>query len=190
MHTFILTTITSLLLLPLLALPGQSPDDLPLWRPPTWPPPNIKAPYYWSDVLNITKCYCQGINGDNRPSNYWRFDYRNIYNSKVYTLGWKCDSRDLATGWAQEPGSERMSFLIPECWNGHSSWRKHKRMACVENVFKESFCYEFGNGADPYDYYYFNGQKRKVPDWGVREFPPDMCPDLCRDKAGGKVASK
>lgn len=182
MHTITLTTIISLLLLPLLTT-----AEGPTWRPSKWP--SVKQPYYWGDMLNITRCYCQGVNGDIHPSNYFQFDYRNFHNGKVYTLGWTCHSDATATGWVQD-GPERVSFPLPECWNGHSWWRKEKRRSCVKNNFADKFCFELGNKDDPHDYYYFNGQKRGVPDLGFQDFPPDMCPALCRDKVGGKVASK
>ena len=184
MHTITLTKVTSLLLLSLFTT-----AEGPLWYPPVWPPV-VQQPYYWGDMLNITKCYCQGVNDDASPGHYYQFDYRNFHNEQVYTLGWTCDSNTTTTGWVQN-GPKRMSFLVPECWNGHDSWRKEKRAECVRTYLADTFCFELGNKADPHDHYYFNGQKRGLPNLGKLEFPPDNCAALCRDKVGGKaVASK
>ena len=53
----------------------------------------------------------------------------------------------------------------------------------------DTFCYETGNAKDPYDYYYFNDQKRRLPTQGIMEFPPHQCVALCHDKVGGKVVA-
>ena len=55
----------------------------------------------------------------------------------------------------------------------------------------DTFCFELGDKTDPHDHYYFNGQKRGLPDYGIVNFSPDRCVALCRDKLGGMaVASK
>lgn len=158
-----------------------------IWSPPVWPPV-IKQPYHWGDVLNITKCYCQGLNEDRNVGHYYQFDYRNYHNEQEYTLAWTCDSDVRTTGWGTI-GSKRVDFLVPDCWNAHDLWRKEKRKECSRSNIGDTFCFELGNTRDPYDYYYFNGQKRGLPNFGIREFPPDQCAALCRDKVGGKVVA-
>lgn len=183
MYNITLTTITSLLLALLTTAEG------PILRPSVWPPP-LQQPYYWGDMLNITKCYCEGVNEDTNPGQYYRFDYRNYYNAQVYTLGWKCDSNSTTTG-SKVDGPYRANFPVPECWNTHDSWRKEKRKECVRSYNADTFCFELGNKQDPHDYYYFNGQRKGLPNFGIVAFPPVQCAALCRDKVGGKaVASK
>ena len=187
MHTTILTTIV-LLLLPLLTAAG-APTGAPIWRPSVWPPV-IELPYYWGDMLNITKCYCQSVNDNTHPANYYQFDYLNYHTAQTYTLAWTCDSDEFTTGWGTI-ASKKVSFPLRECWNAHDSWRKEKRRECVRYNTADVFCYELGNSHSPHDYYYFNDQKRGLPDYGIVEYAPDQCTDLCRDKVGGKaVASK
>ena len=180
MHTLILTS----LLLPLLTTAG-----MPRWQPPHWPPP-IHQFYYWGDMLNVTKCYCEGTKQSPNPGSYYLFEYRNFHKAQVYTLGWSCDSAKTVTGWGQD-GPKSVKFPLPECWNGHDSWREAKRAACVRSYNADTFCFELGDKTDPHDHYYFNGQKRGLPDYGIVDFVPDRCVALCRDKLGGKtVASK
>ena len=180
MQTTFLTVIASL-------LPSLLAKNLgPIYRPPVWPP--VPQPYFWGDVLNITKCYCEGPNKDSNPSSYYQFDYRNYYNEQEYTLAWTCDSDVTTTGWGPE-GSMRNAFPVPECWNAHDSWRKEKRKECSRSYNGDIFCFELGNLQNPHDHYYFNGQKRGLPNIGVREFPPEQCAALCRDKVGGKAVA-
>lgn len=180
MHAFILTVIASLLL-PLLATVEA------YWSPPVWPP-IIKQPYYWGDILNITKCYCTGPNEGSQFGHYYQFDYRNYHNEQEYTLAWTCDSDNTTTGWGTV-GTARVNFPVPDCWNAHDLWRKEKRKECSKPWYGATLCFELGNTPDPYDYYYFNRQKRGLPNFGIREFPPDQCAALCRDKVGGKVVA-
>ncbi|KAL9138377.1 MAG: hypothetical protein Q9175_000417 [Cornicularia normoerica] len=180
MHTTILTMITSLLL-PLIATVEA------YWSPPVWPP-DVKQPYYWGDVLNITKCYCEGVNEDTNAGHYYQFDYRNYHNEQEYTLAWTCESDAATTGWGMM-GSKRVDFLVPDCWNFHDLWRKEKRKECGRSYNGDTFCFELGNTPDPYDYYYFNRQKRGLPQYGIREFPPDHCAALCQDKVGGRAVA-
>ena len=142
-------------------------------------------------MLNITKCYCEDGHGDRNPTAYYQFDYRNFHNKQEYTLGWPCDSDVTANGRAQV-GRKVVNFPVPECWNEHDSWRKEKRGECVRSYNADVFCFEFGDKDDPYHYYYFNGQKKRLPNWGFQDFPPDQCEDLCREKIddGMTVASK
>ena len=183
MHTLILTILTSLLL-PLLTI-----AEAPRWQPTHWPPP-IRPFYYWGDMLNVTKCYCQGANQASRPGSYYLFEYRNFHNAQTYTLGWSCDSAKMTTGWGTN-GPKRLKFSLPECWNGHDSWREEKRASCVRSYNADTFCFELGNKSDPHDHYYFNGQKRGLPNYGIVDLSPDRCVALCHDKLGGmSVASK
>ena len=183
MHTLIVIIITSLLL-PLLTTAQES-----RWKPAHWPPPTDQF-YYWGDMLNVTKCYCQGAKEASNPSSYYLFEYRNFHNAQTYTLGWSCDSDKTVTGWGQN-GPKHVSFPLPECWNGHDSWRERKKAECVRSYNADTFCFELGDKTDPHDHYYFNGQKRGLPQYGIVEFPPDRCVALCRDKLDGKsVASK
>lgn len=156
------------------------------WQPPTWPP-DVTQPYYWGDVLNITKCYC----GDTMDAAYYyQFDYRNFHNMQDYTLGWTCDSEPAIDGWGTV-GGKRTNFILPLCWNTHALWRKHKRKECSTSYNGDKFCYELGNTRHPVDHYFFNGQKRKLPVKGITEFPPDQCASLCRVKFQGKdIASE
>ena len=39
----------------------------------------------------------------------------------------------------------------------------------------DTLCFELGDRVHPYDYYFFNGQKRGLPDTGIREFAPGQC---------------
>ena len=179
MHSIFLTIIGSLLYLSFAA-------DI-VWSPPAWPP-KIEQPAYWGDVLNITKCYCEGRNEDSNSGHYYQFDYHNYYNEQDYTLAWTCDS-DVTTTGRGKVGSKRVDFPVPDCWNAHDSWREEKRKECVRSYNGDTFCYETGNAHDPYDYYYFNGQKKGLPNHGIMEFPPYQCAALCRDKAGGKAVA-
>ena len=183
MHTLILIIIT-LLLLSLLTTAG-----MPRWQPPHWPPP-IPQFYYWGDMLNVTKCYCEGTQKSPNPGSYYLFEYRNFHKAQVYTLGWSCDSANAVAGWGQD-GPKSVKFPLPECWNGHDSWREQKRASCVRSYNADTFCFELGDKTDPHDHYYFNGQKRGLPGYGIVDFGPNRCVALCRDKLGGKtVASK
>ena len=185
MYIFILTVI-ALVLLPLPATAeGGKPGKV--WEPPIWPPV-IKSPYYWGDVLNVTKCYCIGLNEDSNYAHYYQFDYRNYYNEQVYKLAWTCDSDSATTGWGTI-GSSRKHFPVPDCWNAHDLWRKEKRKECTRSYNGDIFCFELGNTGDPHDYYFFNKQKRGLPSSGIREFPPNQCVALWRDKLGGKVVA-
>ena len=176
------TILTSLLLVLITAAEG------PRWRPSTWPPPT-QAPYYWGDMLNITKCYCDGVNGDKNKGYYYQFDYRNFHNAQVYTLAWTCDSDAADIIGSGTVGSQRVNLSVPECWNARDSLREEKKKLCVKSYNADIFCFELGNKADPYDYYYFNQEKRGLPNNGIVEFPPDQCTALCRDKVGGKVVA-
>ena len=159
-----------------------------IYSPPTWPPETAVTGYY-SDVLNVTKCYCQGLNEEsNLGSHYYQFDYHNYYHRQDYTLAWTCDSDVLGTGKAKV-GGKRVHFPLPDCWNAKDSWRDKKRMECGRASNADTFCYETGDSHDPWDYYYFNGQRKRLPDDGIMEFPPYQCADLCRDKVGGKVVA-
>lgn len=158
------------------------------WSPPVWPPV-IQQPYYWGDVLNITKCYCEGPNKDSGFGHYYQFDYRNYHNAQEYNLAWTCDSDVTITGWATN-GSKRVDFAVPECWNAHDLWRKDKRKVCSKSYNGDIFCFELGNTPDPYDYYFFNNQKRGLPNFGITESSPDHCVALCRDKVGGKAVAR
>lgn len=159
-----------------------------IWSPSTWPP-KVEQHGYYSDVLNITKCYCQGLNEDsNAAGHYYQFDYHNYYNDQDYTLGWTCLTDIFTTGWGKV-GGKKVHFPLPDCWNAHDSWREKKRKVCGRSSNGDEFCYETGNSHDPYDYYYFNGQKKGLPDHGIMEFPPYQCADWCRDKVGGKAVA-
>lgn len=158
-----------------------------IWSPPVWPPV-VKQPYYWGDELNITKCYCEGPNEDSNPGHYYQFDYRSYHNQQEYTVAWTCDSNAVTTAWGTL-GSKKVDFPVPECWNEHDLWRKEKRKECSKSYNGDVFCFELGSTPDPYDYYYFNKQKKRLPNRGIREFPPDQCPALCRDKVGGKAVA-
>lgn len=181
MYSIILTITTSLL------LPLLTTAEGPIYRPKTWPPV-VEQPYYWGDTLNITKCYCQGVNDDTNPGHYFQFDYRNFHREEVYTLAWTCDSDATTTG-KGTMGPKRLSFPVPDCWNAHDVWRKEKRKECVRSRNADTFCFELGDKHDPFDYYYFNEQKRGLPDFGIVDFPPDECVALCRDKVGGKAVA-
>lgn len=157
------------------------------WSPPVWPP-KIKQAYYWGDVLNITKCYCEGLNEDGNSGHYYQFDYRSFHNEQEYTLAWTCDSDHTTRAWGTT-GSRRVEFPVPDCWNAHDVWRKEKRKECGRSYNADIFCFELGNTDDPYDYYYFNGQKRRVPISGIKELSQDRCTALCWDKVGGKVVA-
>ena len=169
-----------------LCLPLRATAKAP-WSPPVWPPV-IKQPYYWGDELNITKCYCEDPKRDRNPGHYYQFDYRSYHNQQEYTSAWTCDSDAVTTGWGTL-GAQRVDFPVPECWNEHDLWRKEKRKECSRSYNGDIFCFELGNTPDPYDYYYFNNQKKRLPNVGIREFPPDQCAALCRDKVGGKVVA-
>ena len=141
-------------------------------------------------MLNVTKCYCEGANEVSNPGSYYLFEYRNFHNAQVYTAGWSCDSDKTTTGWGTD-GPQKVKFALPECWNGHDSWRDEKKSVCILSYNVDTFCFEMGNKADPHDHYYFNGQTRGLPHYGIVEFPPDRCVALCHNKVGGKaVASK
>ena len=176
-----ISVVITSLLLPLLA-----PAEI-VWSPPVWPPV-IEQPYYWGDELNITKCYCEGLSEDTNPGHYYQFDYRNFHNEQEYSLAWTCDSDAITTAWGMT-GPKRVDFLVPDCWNTHDLWRKEKRKECSTSYNSDIFCFELGNTSDPYDYYYFNDQKRGLPSFGIREFTPNQCTALCRDKVGGKVVA-
>ncbi|KAM0794450.1 hypothetical protein BDR22DRAFT_875661 [Usnea florida] len=174
MRTLVFTIFASLLLL--LHATAEA-----YWKPPMWPP-DVTQPYYWGDVLNITKCYC----GDKvDAAYYYQFDYRNFHNKQDYTLGWTCESNFTIDGWGTVSG-KRTNFVLPFCWNPHALWRKHKRKECNTSYNGDTFCYELGNTHDPVDHYFFNGHKRKLPVKGVTDFSPDQCAPLCRVKFHGK----
>lgn len=180
MHLNILPLVGSLL------LHLSAADDI-VWSPPTWPP-DIKQPTYWGDVLNITRCYCEGLNDDSNSGHYYQFDYHSYYKEQDYTLAWTCDSDVTSTGWGNV-GSKRVHFPVPDCWNAHDSWREEKRKGCMRSYNGDHFCYETGNAKDPYDYYYFNNQKRRLPTNGIMESPPHQCAGLCHDAVGGKAVA-
>ena len=183
MHTITSATMTSLLLVFLL-LPLLATAEGPVWRPPVWPPV-VQQPYYWSDALNITRCYCLGVHDDDhRPGHYLQIDYRNFHNGITYTLPMTCDS-DATRMLDIDPEHVEP---VPECWNSHPSWRQETRTECVEGVtFADTLCFELGNHWDDGDYYIFDGQWRQVPESGFVEYEADQCVELCRDKVGGKV---
>ena len=186
MYSLILTIIMSFLL-PLLTT-ARNPH-WQTWEPAHWPPPT-EQPYYWGDMLNVTKCYCQGTKEAPNPGSYYLVEYRNFHNAQLYTLGWSCDSDKMVTGWASI-GPKRVKVPVPECWNGHDSWREKKWKECIRSYNADTFCFELGNKRDPHDHYYFNKQKRGLPHHGFEDFSPDRCVALCRDELGGKaVASK
>ena len=167
-------------------LPGLLAKYRPFLTPPAWPP-EINQPFYWGDELNVTKCYCEGPNADSHPGHYYQFDYLNYHNKQEYTLSWTCDSDATTRGWAMAD-DRRMEFPVPECWNGRDSWRKERRKECSRSYNGDTFCFELGDSVHPYDYYFFNGQKRGLPDTGIRELAPDQCAALC-DKVGGKAVA-
>lgn len=121
-----------------------------VWSPPSWPP-RIKQPAYYSDVLNITRCYCEGLNEDVNSGHYYQFDYHNYYHEQDYTLAWTCDSDVITKGWGTF-NSKRVHFPLPDCWNAHDSWREKKRKECGRSNNWDTFCFETGNSHDPYDY--------------------------------------
>ncbi|CAD6571748.1 MAG: hypothetical protein ASARMPREDX12_004677 [Alectoria sarmentosa] len=181
MHTMILNMIA--LLLPLLA----TAEETDVWSPPVWPPV-LKQPYYSGDVLNITKCYCESLNEENKFGHYYQFDFRSYHNEQEYTLAWPCDL-DATTTASGMIGAKRVTFPVSVCWNAHDLWRKKKEKQCSRSYNGDTFCYELGNTRDPHDYYYFNGQKRILPNYGNTDFPPDQCVALCRDKVDGKAVA-
>lgn len=186
MHTVILTLIS--LLVPLItAQIGDDPPVVPpILRPSVWPLP-LPSPYYWGDMLNITKCYCEGDN-DATAGHYYQFDYRNYHNEQAYRVAWTCEKDATTTGEATVKG-KRVSFPVPECWTAQAAWRSKKRKECVKSVYADTFCFELGNSKDPVDHYYFDEEKRGLPNFGIVEYPPDQCVALCRDKVGGKAVA-
>lgn len=159
-----------------------------VWSPPSWPPSDVTEPYYRGDELNITQCYCGRTNEDKIYGHYYQFDYRNYANGREYTLAWTCDS-DVSIEVVGTIGSKTAIFSVPDCWIASNSWRKEKRKECNRYYNRDTFCYETGDTADPYDHYYFNGEMRELPTFGIREFPPHQCATLCRDKVGGKAVA-
>ena len=86
--------------------------------------------------------------------------------------------------------TERVEYPVPDCWNTQAWERKEKRKECVtDTIFDDTFCFELGTDKDPYDHYYFDGQKRGLPNYGIVEHEADQCVELCRDKVGGKVVA-
>ena len=184
MHTITLIVTIASLLLPLLTT-----AQAPRWRPKHWPA-SAHQPYYMGDMLNVTKCYCESATAHNIAGSYYQFDYRNFHTAQEYSLSWSCDSSKTTTGFGRN-GHRREAFSLPVCWNGHDAWRDEKKAMCVKSYNADTFCFELGNKHEPYDHYYYNGQKRGLPDYGIQERTPLECVDLCRDKVGGRtVASK
>ncbi len=142
--------------------------------------------------MNITKCYCEGLDEDVNQGHFYQFDYRNFHNAQVYSVAWTCDSDATTTGW-EPAGPKRLDFPVPVCWNAHDSWRKEwrkeKRKQCMKSFNADIFCFELGNTQDPFDYYYFNYEKRGLPNFGIVEHSPDQCVAVCRDQVGGKVVA-
>lgn len=185
MHPLILTILISFLL-PLLT---TAKEPWTPWTPSHWPPPTQQF-YYWGDMLNVTKCYCEDVTQASSPASYHLIEYRNFHNEQVYSLGWACESTRTVTGRGQD-GPRRVKFPVPMCWNGHDSWREKKQKECIRTYNADTFCYELGDKKHPHDYYYFNGQKRGLPHEGFTDYSPDRCVALCRDELGGRtVASK
>lgn len=66
---------------------------------------------------------------------------------------------------------------------------QRKRKECSRSYNGDTFCFELGNTPDPHDYYYFNRQKRGLPNTNIRGLLPEQCAALCRDKVGGKAVA-
>ena len=113
------------------------------------------------DIFRLTKCYCIDTPSEDLPpvygqyyGSYYGFDYYNYHKNKSYAFSWTCASGELETLNAEFSASEYY-FLAPKCL----SWMEEEKKQCWDTGDGNEFCAEANKGKD---YYYWNGQKRKV----------------------------
>ena len=113
------------------------------------------------DVYRLTKCYCIDTPSRDLPpvygqyyGSYYGFDYYNYHKNKTYSFSWTCASGELETlndGYY----SAEAYYLGPKCL----AWMEWERKQCWQTGDGNEFCADAFMGND---YYYWNGQKRKV----------------------------
>ena len=113
------------------------------------------------DVYRLTKCFCIDTPSRDLPpvygqyyGSYYGFDYYNYHMNKSYSFAWTCASGELETlndGYY----SAESYYLGPKCL----SWMEWERKQCWQTGDGNEFCADAFMGND---YYYWNGQKRKV----------------------------
>ena len=113
------------------------------------------------DVFRLSKCYCIDTPSRDLPAaygqyygNYYGFDYYNYHHNKSYAFSWTCRSGELETlngAWT----SAESYYLAPQCL----SWMEEERKECWDTGDGNEFCAEVYKGKD---FYYWNGQKRRV----------------------------
>lgn len=139
------------------------------------------------DVYRLTKCFCIDTPSRDLPAvygqyygAYYGFDYYNYHNNKTYSFSWTCESGELESlndgAWSAES-----YYLGPKCL----SWMEWERKQCWKTDDGNKFCADAFMGKD---YYYWNGQKRKVhnhPPPGLTTYAEqpllfDTCQRLCQ----------
>ena len=118
------------------------------------------------DIFRLTKCYCVDTPSRDLPpvygqyyGSYYGFDYYNQHANKSYAYSWTCASGELETLNTEFAASEYY-WLAPKCL----SWMEEEKKQCWDTGDGNEFCAEAMKGKD---YYYWNGQKRRV-----RNHPP------------------
>lgn len=139
------------------------------------------------DVFRLTKCYCVDTPSRDLPpvygqyyGSYYGFDYYNSHIGKSYAFNWICASGELETLNA-ELSSAEYYFLAPKCL----SWMEEEKHQCWDTGDGNKFCAEAKKGKD---YYYWNGQKRRVHNHPAKGgtsvvIPPvlnDECQRMCQ----------
>ena len=139
------------------------------------------------DVFRLTKCCCIDTPSRDLPpvygqyyGSYYGFDYYNSHLGKSYAFNWTCASGELATLNEPVDGAEYY-WLAPECL----SWQEEEKHQCWDTGDGNKFCAEAMKGKD---FYYWNGQKRRVhnhPSKGGTSYviPPvldDECQRMCQ----------
>ncbi|CAF9922220.1 hypothetical protein IMSHALPRED_005624 [Imshaugia aleurites] len=139
------------------------------------------------DIYRLTKCYCVDTPSRDLPpvygqyyGSYYGFDYYNYHLNQSYAYSWTCASGELETLNTEFAASD-FYFLAPKCL----SWMEEEKKQCWDTGDGNEFCAEAMKGKD---YYYWNGQKRKVrnhppADGTVYVKPPrlnDECQRMCQ----------
>ncbi|KAL6717965.1 hypothetical protein ACLMJK_004050 [Lecanora helva] len=188
--TFSLTLYSiSLLLSPCLTTPPPSklqgrdgPTTLSFSLPAYTPPP-----IYTGDAINVTKCFCQStVPAEQSPNerqsvgfgNWYKVDYYNWHAKGLYTISWACTSPSLDKD------------VVPNCWDEDHGEKEGQRFNDGN-----TFAYKAGKdgiwGDGQGDHFYFNDQKRALPEKAdFRDPAPNVCVGACKGLGDGMEVAK
>lgn len=139
------------------------------------------------DVFRISKCYCIDTPSRDLPPVYgqfygshYGFDYYNYHLNRSYSFAFGCANGELETLNSKFNDAEAY-YLAPSCL----AWMEEEKRVCWHTPDGNDFCAEVRKG---YDYYYWNGQKRKVLNRPPREYTlnvtqpvlSDQCQRMCQ----------